>query len=69
EMKEKMDSFQEALKINVVVIEAAKALVQNLGRDFKKEIEKLSQDLLSARKFVEDKIFIMHEKIDNAIKE
>ncbi|GKF72282.1 hypothetical protein Tco_0208396, partial [Tanacetum coccineum] len=72
-MKEQMDSLHEAVKMttqeNAKVIEAAKALVRNLGLDFKKEIEKMSQDLLSARKFVEDEIFTMHEKIDNAIKE
>ncbi|GKC43464.1 hypothetical protein Tco_1061186 [Tanacetum coccineum] len=72
-MKEQMDSLHEAIKMtteeNAKVIEAAKALVRNLSLDFKKEIEKMSQDLLSARKFVEDEIFTMHEKIDNVIKE
>ncbi|PWA77883.1 hypothetical protein CTI12_AA219830 [Artemisia annua] len=73
ELKEQMDSLQEAVNMmsqeNVEVIEAAKALVRNMGQDFKKEIEKMTHDLLSARKFLEDEIFTMHEKIDNAIKE
>ncbi|GJR08317.1 reverse transcriptase [Tanacetum coccineum] len=73
EIKEQMHSLREAVKMttqeNAEVIEATKVLVQNPGLDSKKEIEKMSQDLLSARKFVEDEIFTMHEKMDNAIKE
>ncbi|GJZ96390.1 hypothetical protein Tco_0668724 [Tanacetum coccineum] len=68
-----MDSLHEVVKMttqeNTEVIKAVKALAQNLALDFKKEIEKMSQDLLSARKFLEDEIFTTHEKIDNAIKE
>ncbi|GJS75400.1 reverse transcriptase [Tanacetum coccineum] len=58
-MKEQLDSLHEAVKMttqeNTEVIDAAKTLVRNLGSDFKKEIEKMPQDLLSARKFVEDR--------------
>ncbi|GKE06109.1 hypothetical protein Tco_1398127 [Tanacetum coccineum] len=72
-MKEQMDSLHEVVKMttqeNAEVIEAVKALARSLALDFKKEIENMSQDLLSARKFLEDEIFTTHEKIDNAIKE
>ena len=68
-----MESLQEAMKLmsqeNVDVIEAAKALVRNVKDEAKKEIDKMSEDLLSARKFLEDEVFEMHEKIDNVAKE
>ncbi|PWA72092.1 hypothetical protein CTI12_AA274570 [Artemisia annua] len=54
---------------NVEVIEAAKALVRNVKDEAKKEIDKMSEDLLSARKFLEDEVFKMHEKIDKVAKE
>ena len=67
EMREQMESLQEAIKLmteeNVEVIEAAKALIRNVKDEVKKETDKMSEDLLSARKFLEDEVFKMHENV------